>query len=88
MHECDVLIRRSEKLFKAVERETESLKMKKITQKVRNCKKQFQTALERIEAITRRMNNDVHPMVSRLPAPEKAREQAQKNHAQSMKQAA
>lgn len=82
LHETDVLIRRSEKLFKAIERETESLKMNNITRLVRSYRNEFNRLLIKIEDQARRMNNDVHPMVTRLPSPESVWKQAPKHTAQ------
>ena len=67
MHEADVLIRRTENLFKAIEKEAEELNLKGLKRKVSTYSKKFRKLLLKIEKQARREYLDIDHIVKKLP---------------------
>jgi hypothetical protein len=71
MRESEILIKRTEKLFKAIEHEATSLGFKKLKKKVQNFAKKFRKLLKNIETQARRERLEIDHIVSALPQPPK-----------------
>ncbi|MBW2965233.1 hypothetical protein KY363_07285 [Candidatus Woesearchaeota archaeon] len=71
LHESDVLIHRTEVLFRAIEREVHSLGFKDLKKKVSSHAASFHRLVYRIEKMARREHIDIQHLLSRVPPPAK-----------------
>ena len=67
MHEGDILIRRTEKLFNAIRYEARSLRMSLIESNVAHYAKRFRRLLQSIETQARRETQDIRRLVDSFP---------------------
>jgi hypothetical protein len=70
-HEADVLVRRTENLFKAIGREAESLGIPSLKRKASSHGKKFNSLMLKIEAQARREYFDINHILNSLPKPQK-----------------
>jgi hypothetical protein len=71
LHEADILVRRTEMLFKAIEHEAHSLGIKNIENDVHSYAEKFHKILLRIEDQARRETREMYQLLERLPEPGK-----------------
>jgi septation ring formation regulator EzrA len=69
LHEADVLIRRTEKLFKALEHEAKQLGLPGLDKSVKKYSLRFKKLLKKIEDQARREFMDIKIMIKKLPVP-------------------
>ncbi|MFC1741823.1 hypothetical protein ACFL3V_04780 [Nanoarchaeota archaeon] len=70
MHEADILIRRTEKLFHHIALEADHLEFKDLKKKVKKYDKRFHQLMRKIESQARRECIDLKKIVGGLPKPE------------------
>jgi hypothetical protein len=70
-HEADVLVRRTENLFKAIEREAGSLGIPALKGKAAHHGKKFNSLMLKIESQARREYFDINHILNSLPKPQK-----------------
>jgi hypothetical protein len=70
-HEADVLVRRTENLFKAIEREAESLGIPSLKRKASSHGRKFNSLLLKIESQARREYFDINHILNSLPKPQR-----------------
>lgn len=76
MHESDVIIKRTEKLFSAIESEAEHLGMKDLMRDIKKYAKKFKNLLGKIEDQARREHMDIKNLVKSLPSVPKRKAKA------------
>ncbi|HII71259.1 TPA: hypothetical protein HA265_00715 [Candidatus Woesearchaeota archaeon] len=81
LHESKILIRTSEKLFKAMEREAKELKWQHLTDKIEKVHHMIQKLLINIEAQMRREQIDLHGLANRMKPEEPKATEVRVGHA-------
>jgi hypothetical protein len=69
LHEADILIRRSESLFRHIEKEAAVLGLKHVSSLVQSYSKVLKNVLSKLESLARREFLDINGMLKKLPAP-------------------